>query len=255
MKVLIVEDEIMAQKSLVRLLARLFPDIEVAGCCGSVKDTVSWLESPGNSVDIIFMDVELSDGVCFEIFKQTVVNAKVIMTTAYDNYAIKAFEAGSVDYLLKPIEPEALRRAVGRCKMSGGLVDVDFLLSRFGMLSSSSLNANLYKERYIVRFNDRIVPIEVSNIAYIYSEEKNNYIVTFQEGRFVLDATLDVICEELNPDSFFRISRSCVVSIEAVKSIIKQIGGRLKIIPTVSCSFEMMVSRSRSEDFLRWLER
>lgn len=255
MKVLIVEDEIMAQKSLVRMLNRLFPDIEVAGCCGSVKDTVSWLESPGNSVDVIFMDVELSDGVCFEIFKKTVVNAKVIMTTAYDNYAIKAFEAGSVDYLLKPIEPDALRRAVGRCKMSGGVVDVSYLLSRFGSFTNSLDKAKIYKERYIVRFNDRIVPIEVSNIAYIYSEEKNNYIVTFQEGRFVLDSTLDVICEELNPENFFRISRSCVVSMKAIKNIVKQIGGRLKIVPTVPCSFDMMVSRSRSEDFLNWLER
>ena len=255
MKALIIEDEVMAQKSLIRLLTNNFPEMEIVGKLSSVKDSVMWLDNPSNHTDIIFMDVELADGCCFEIFRKTTVNAKVIMTTAYDNYAIKAFEAGSVDYLLKPIEPEALRRAVGRCKMSGGLVDVDYLLSRFSNISSPSRNAKLYKERYIVRFNARIVPIEVSNIAFIYSEEKNNYIVTFQEGRFVLDATLDVICEELDPDSFFRISRSCVVSVKAIKNIVKQIGGRLKIVPTVPCSFEMMVSRSRSEDFLRWLER
>lgn len=251
MRVLIVEDEIMAQKSLVRMLTRLFPEMEVVGLCGSVKDTVNWLQTPGNSADLIFMDVELSDGVCFEIFRKIKVNAKVVMTTAYDSYAIKAFEAGSMDYLLKPIEPDALRRAVGRCKMSGGVVDVAYLLSQFGDNSC----APKYRERFIVRFNDRIVPIEVSNIAYIYSEEKNNYLVTFQEGRYVLDSSLDVIVEDLDPGQFFRISRSCIVSVKAIKSIVKQIGGRMKIVPVLPCSFEMMVSRSRADDFINWLEQ
>lgn len=123
MKVLIVEDEVMAQQSLLRMLNRLFPEVEVVGTCRSVEDTVRFLEDPEHRVDVIFMDVELSDGVCFEIFKRTDVKAKVVMTTAYDTYAIKAFEAGSVDYLLKPIDPDALRRAVGRCKMSGGVVE------------------------------------------------------------------------------------------------------------------------------------
>ena len=120
MNVLIVEDEIMAQKSLARLLTRHFPDISITGCTDSVKSTIAWLSEPGNNADIIFMDVELSDGECFEIFRHAEVKAKVIMTTAYDSYALKAFEAGSVDYLLKPIDPLALKRAVARCRMSGG---------------------------------------------------------------------------------------------------------------------------------------
>lgn len=208
MKVLIVEDEVMAQQSLLRMLNRLFPEVEVVGMCRSVEDTVRFLEEPEHRVDVIFMDVELSDGVCFEIFKRTDVKAKVVMTTAYDTYAIKAFEAGSVDYLLKPIDPDALRRAVGRCKMSGGVVDVNYLVSKFMSAGQAGVQERKYKERYIVRFNDRIVPVEVSDIAYIYSEEKNNYMVTFQGVRYVLDCTLDVICDELNPVDFFRISRA-----------------------------------------------
>ena len=205
MKVLIVEDEVMAQQSLLRMLNRLFPEVEVVGMCRSVEDTVRFLEEPEHRVDVIFMDVELSDGVCFEIFKRTDVKAKVVMTTAYDTYAIKAFEAGSVDYLLKPIDPDALRRAVGRCKMSGGVVDVNYLVSKFMSAGQAGAQEKKYKERYIVRFNDRIVPVEVSDIAYIYSEEKNNYMVTFQGVRYVLDCTLDLICDELNPVDFFRI--------------------------------------------------
>lgn len=251
MKVLIVEDEVMAQKSLIRSLTQNFPDMEIMGTTGSVKSTVTWLETPGNSADVIFMDVELSDGVCFEIFRQTDVKAKVIMTTAYDSYAIKAFEAGSIDYLLKPIDPSALKRAVARCRMSGGQVDVDSLLNAIG----SNAPKKEYKERYIIRFNDRIVPLQTENIAYVYSEEKTNWMVTFDEQKYIIDSSLDVIGEDLDPDKFFRISRGCIISLKAIESIIKQAGSRLRIISKPEAPFEMTVSRSRVDDFLVWLER
>ena len=251
MKVLIVEDEIMAQKSLTRLLMQNFSDMSIVGYTDSIKNTVSWLRTEDNSADIIFMDVELSDGVCFEIFRQVEVKAKVIMTTAYDSYALKAFEAGSVDYLLKPVDASALKRAVARCRMSGGQVDVEALMKALGEAAPKKE----YKERYIIRFNDRIVPLETSNIAYIYSEEKNNYLVTFDEQRYIIDSSLDLVIDEFNPEQFFRVSRSCIVSLKAIVSIIKQAGGRLRIVARPEPDFEMTVSRSRVEDFLKWLER
>lgn len=250
MKALIVEDEIMAQKSLARALSQNFPDIEVVGYTTSVKGTVAWLKEPGNIADIIFMDVELSDGICFEIFRQVKVVAKIIMTTAYDSYAIKAFEAGSVDYLLKPIDSSELKRAVARCRMSGGTIDVEALALAMGAPGKKN-----YKERYLVRLNDRIVPLQTANIAYIYSEDKNNYLVTFDGQKYIIDSSLDVISEELDPDYFFRISRGCIVSMKAIGTIIKQIGGRLRIMATPEPSFEMTVSRSRVDDFMSWLER
>lgn len=252
MKVLIVEDEIMAQKSLIRTLMQNFPDMEIVGTTTSVTDTVKWLDDKANHADIIFMDVELSDGECFEIFRQTEVNAKVIMTTAYDSYAIKAFEAGSIDYLLKPIEASALKRAVARCRMSGGSVDTESLLKALGGNISQKKE---YKERYIVRFNDRIVPIQTDNIAFVYSEEKTNYLVTFSEEKYIIDTSLDVIGDELNPEKFFRISRGCIISLKAITSIVKQMGSRLKVISNPQAPFEMTVSRSRVDDFLTWLER
>lgn len=251
MNVLIVEDEIMAQKSLARVLAQHFPDMEIVGYTTSVKGTVAWLNNQENRADIIFMDVELADGECFEIFRQTEVKAKVIMTTAYDSYALKAFEAGSVDYLLKPVDASALKRAVARCRMSGGHVDADIIMKAIG----GGVQKKEYKERYIVRFNDRIVPLLISNIAYIYSEEKNNYLVTFDEQRYVIDSSLDVVSDELDPSKFFRISRSCIISLQAITSIVKQAGGRLRIMPKPAASFEMTVSRSRVDDFLAWLEK
>ena len=252
MNVLIVEDEIMAQKSLTRVLTQNFPDMNIVGTTTSVKGTVTWLNTPGNSADIIFMDVELSDGVCFEIFRQTEVRSKVIMTTAYDSYALKAFEAGSIDYLLKPVDASALKRAVARCRMSGGGVDVEALLKAIGNTGSQQKE---YKERYIVRFNDRIIPLEIKNIAYIYSEEKNNYLMTFDGHQYVLDSSLDLVMDELNPELFFRISRSCIIAMTAITSIIKQAGGRLKIISTPESDQEMTVSRSRVDDFLKWIEK
>ena len=250
MKALIVEDELMAQKSLTRALSQNFPDIEVVGYTTSVKGTVAWLKDPENIADIIFMDVELSDGICFEIFRQVEVKAKIIMTTAYDSYAIKAFEAGSVDYLLKPIDSSELKRAVARCRMSGGTIDVEALALAMGVPGKKN-----YKERYLVRLNDRIVPLQTSNIAYIYSEDKNNYLVTFDGQKYIIDSSLDVISEELDPDYFFRISRGCIVSMKAIGTIVKQMGGRLRIMATPEPSFEMTVSRSRVDDFMTWLER
>jgi DNA-binding LytR/AlgR family response regulator len=196
------------------------------------------------------MDVELSDGICFEIFRLVEVKARIIMTTAYDSYALKAFEAGSIDYLLKPIDSAALNRAIARCRMSSGTIDVEALAQAMGMFGKK-----VYKERYIVRLNDRIVPLQTINIAYIYSEDKNNYMVTFDGQKYIIDSSLDIIGEELDPDYFFRISRGCIVSMKSIGTIIKQMGGRLRIMATPEPSFEMTVSRSRVDDFMTWLER
>lgn len=252
MRVLIVEDEMMAQKSLIRTLTQNFPDMEIVGTTGSVKSTLEWLKTPGNNADVIFMDVELADGECFEIFRQHEVKAKVIMTTAYDSYAIKAFEAGSIDYLLKPIDPSALKRAVARCRMSGGDVDIEKLLKAIG---SDRAPKKEYKERYIIRFNDRIVPVPTDDIAYVYSEEKTNYMITFSGNKYIIDTSLDVMVEDLDPEKFFRISRGCIIAMNAISSIIKQAGSRLRIVARPEAPFEITVSRSRVDDFLDWLEK
>ena len=171
MKALIVEDEKMARDNLARTLTSSFPDIEVVGTASSVAGTLAWLRDPAHSADVIFMDVELSDGDCFEIFRQERITAKVIMTTAYDSYAVKAFEAGSVDYLLKPIDPAALHRAVDRCRERSGGVDVEALMQALGRREQPE-----YKERFVVSVGERIIPVKTSDIAYFYSKDKYNYL-------------------------------------------------------------------------------
>ena len=236
----------MAQANLCRTLLREYSDIEVVGMTGSVKETLAWLSNPDNRPDVIFMDVELSDGDCFEIFREAEVNAKVVMTTAYDSYAVKAFEVNSIDYLLKPVEKEALDRAVERCRKSVTNTDVSALLT--------SLNEKPeYRQRFMLRLNDKILPIPVDRIAYFISEDKMTWMYTSDGQKYVMDQSLDVISTELDPSTFFRISRNCIIASTAVRSIIKLQGGRLKINPLPECSSEILVSRSRSDDFLVWM--
>lgn len=253
MKALIVEDERMAQAQLVRLLKAHFPDIEVVQATDSVRSTVEYL-SADPPLDLIFMDVELSDGECFEIFRQVAVHAQVIMTTAYDSYALKAFEAGSIDYLLKPIGEDALRRAVGRCRQRlqsapAAGIDVEKLLA-----AVTGTAKKQYRERFVVYVGDRIIPVRTDEIAGFFSEEKANYLFTESGERYLVDSTLDALEGELDPERFFRISRGAIVARSAVRSVSRHFSGRLKLELDPAPPFEPTVSRARVDDFLKWLE-
>ena len=248
MKVLIVEDEAMARDKLSRCLTSTFPDIEIIGETASVQETLDWLRMPGHTPDIIFMDVELSDGDCFEIFRQCEIKSSVIMTTAYDNYAVKAFEAGSVDYLLKPIDTEALKRAVERCRKRVSH-DFDALLRTIGQAPGQD-----YRRRFVIHLGEQYIPVQTEDVAYFYSESKSSYLVTSDGRRYILDHSLDSLEEELDPKDFFRISRGCIIGLGAIQSITRQGSGRLLVNALPKPEFEMTVSRSRVEDFLRWLD-
>ena len=253
MKALIVEDERMAQAQLVRLLKAHFPDIEVVQATDSVRSTVEYL-SADPPLDLIFMDVELSDGECFEIFRQVAVHAQVIMTTAYDSYALKAFEAGSIDYLLKPIGEDALRRAVGRCRQRlqsapAAGIDVEKLLA-----AVTGTAKKQYRERFVVYVGDRIIPVRTDEIAGFFSEEKANYLFTESGERYLVESTLDALEGELDPERFFRISRGAIVARSAVRSVSRHFSGRLKLELDPAPPFEPTVSRARVDDFLKWLE-
>ena len=250
MKALIVEDEEMARKSLARILTTQFPDIEVVGETSSVRETVQWLREPGHDPSLIFMDVELSDGDCFEIFRQVPIRSDVVMTTAYDSYAVKAFEAGSVDYLLKPIDLKDLTRAVDRCRArQRPPLDLDALLSAVG-----KEKAPAYRERFIVFVGDSVIPVKTCDIAFLYSEDKYNHLVTSAGEDYIIDSSMEAMSEELDPKRFFRISRSCIVSMQAIRSITRHFAGRILLETEPRASFEMTVSRARVEDFLTWLK-
>ena len=254
MKALIVEDEKLAQQTLQRALERNFPDIEVVAITESVKGTLAWLRTPGNTADLIFMDVELQDGSAFEIFKQETITAKVIMTTAFDKYAVKAFEAGSMDYLLKPYDDEALLRAVSRCQAASENFDINVILSAMQRFARErDDDRKTYRRRFIVRLGQKIIPIETSDIAYFYVEGKSKYIVKNDGTRYFFDQQMESILDDLDPQVFFRISRNFISSSYAIHGIERIYGGRLKILMTPPPETDMIVARSRVSDFMAWL--
>ena len=248
MKALIIEDELRARKHMITLLEQNFPQVEVVGAVGSVKESVQWL-STNDAPDVIFMDVELSDGRSFEIFTQIELPCPVIMTTAYDQYAVQAFEVNAVDYLLKPIGLTELRRAISRVESGQAAKPAAETVRR--MLDQ------VRKEKFLIRMNNRIVPVRTSDIAYFYSEAKNSFIVTTSGASYVMDESLDAIAQNLDPDAFFRISRSCIISEGVIDSVSRLMGGRLQV--TLRRGFpeltDFTVSRARVDDFLAWLER
>lgn len=248
MKALIIEDEKMAQANLARLLRKGFPGIEVVAMIDSVREAVAFLSS-GPALDVVFMDVELSDGECFEIFRSVKVNVPVIMTTAYDSYAVKAFEAGTMDYLLKPLDMAALERAVGRIReRKSPSEEIARMLAAFGH------SPRVYKEKFTVKIGDRLIPVVVSDIAFFYSEEKANYLMMLSGEKYMIESTLDTLEDQLDPKKFFRISRSCIVAFPAIKSVGRNVAGRLVVHTSPDAPSELTVSRSRVDDFISWLE-
>ncbi len=227
LRTIIVEDEIPAQITLKKMLDRCCDDCQIVATFTSVRATVKWLEENPSGVDVIFMDVELSDGVCFDIFKQTTIEANVIITTAYESYAVNAFKINSVDYLLKPIAEQDLKRAWERCRKSAEArnpASLEALLDYFTQAARKG-----FKKRFIVKVGEKIVIIPVDQIAYCYSEDKNTYAVTRNATRRLLDYSLDTVQEMLDPSLFFRISRSYIVSIDAIDNISRHMGTRLKL--------------------------
>lgn len=254
-KVLIVEDEIPAQLTLRRLIERCCPDSHIVEMLTSVKSTIKWLEENPEGADIIFMDVELSDGVCFDIFDKIDITANVIITTAYDNYAINAFKRDTRDYLLKPIDEKELSRAWERCRERIEAKNAHNIEALLDMVRQKSLNDKTFKKRFIVKAGDKIVIIPVEEIAYCYSEDKSTYAVNRNGTHRLLDYSLDTVQEMLDSTLFFRISRSCIVSISAIDSISKHLGTRLKLQLNPRSEEDVIVSRSRTSEFLDWLDK
>lgn len=249
MKVLIIEDEMPAQFQLERLIQSNYPDFEIVGRIDSVKGAVRWLSR--NHPDLIFMDVELSDGQCFEIFRNVNIDVPVIMTTAYADFAIKAFKVNSIDYLLKPLDEIEFVNAVEKSmKMSAKNVP-DYHSIENEVAKNQTRE---YRSRFLVKLNDQIKIIPIDEIAYLVAEEKVVFLVTKSGKRFLLDSSLDSLEEQLDPKVFFRLSRGCIASINSIKSVSKYFNSRLKVKLEPEYAEEMVISRIRVQDFLKWLE-
>lgn len=253
-KILIVEDEIPAQINLKKLIDKHCTNSVIVSTLSSVRSTIKWLEDNPEGADVIFMDVELSDGVCFDIFDKVSVNTQVVITTAYDNYAVKAFRINSTDYLLKPILDSDFVCAWERCMERIEHNSTPNMETLMDAISKVGNKDKEYKKRFIVKTGEKIIIIPVEDIAYCYSEEKSTYAVNFAGTRRLLDYSLDMVQEMLDPKRFFRVSRSCIVSINAIENISKHLGTRLKLQLNPRTDEDVVVSRSRTSDFLVWLD-
>ena len=250
MRALIIEDEPVAQWVLQGLLREVAPGIEICGTVGTVSDTVAFLEQPANRPDLVFMDVELADGTCFDILTETDVPGEIIMTTAYDHYAVRAFEEGSVDYLLKPIEAEDLRRAITRAIARTRATDKDSLLVA---LAKAGIGIDIpYKKRILVPVGGRIHPIRTDRIAYFFSEESHSYLVDADGTRYLLDHPLDYYELRMNPECFFRVNRDCIAAKDAVQDVSPLPGNRYRL--TLTPDYQTEVSRRRAGAFLKWFK-
>ena len=249
-QVIIIEDEKPAARRLQRMLLKL--NIETETMLHSVAEAVDWFNS-NEHPDLIFLDIQLSDGISFEIFDHVKTDSAIIFTTAYDEYALKAFKLNSIDYLLKPIDEEELEAAVSKFrnskKSSSENIDVNQLRS---LLNLGGTKKN-YKSRFTAQVGQHLKLVDVSEIACFFSENKASYIHCNSGRNYPVDIPLEQLEDELDPEKFYRINRKCILNIDAIKDILSYTNSRLEVKLENFSEFQLIVSRERVKDFKNWL--
>jgi len=248
MKVIILEDENRAANLLERLLSKVAPDMVVVARLESVRDGVKYLQN-NTEPDLIFSDIQLADGLSFEIYNQVAVRCPIIFTSAYDHYAIEAFKTNGIDYLLKPIEEERLKQAIEKAShFSPGLM-LEKILS-----INSPASAKAFKSRFMVKVGDKIKSVPAEEIMVFYSQ-KASFILTADKHTYCIDYTLDQLEPMLDPETYFRINRKYIVSISACTNILAWSNSRLRLKIEGTDDPDIIVARERVQEFKNWLDR
>ncbi len=251
MKVLIIEDEELAAERLEKLLKEVLPEIDVMAKIGSVKESVKWLMV--NNADLIFLDIQLSDGLSFTIFDQISIQTPVIFTTAYDQYAIKAFDLNSVSYLLKPIMKRDLSESLRKYKSLRTAFGIDFE----NMLSVIQGRKPEYRQRFLVQVGEKFRKVEAANISYFYALEKNVFLMTSDGISYPVDMSLENLSEVIDPNHFFRINRKYIVNLSSIVNMYAWSRSRIKLIlkPSPDNEMDTIVSIDRASDFKKWMNK
>ena len=248
--VLIIEDEAANAARLQKMLLQSQEEIVIAGVLQTVRDSISWLEKE-NSPDIIFMDIRLTDGLSFEIFNQVNIKSYVIFTTAYDEYALQAFEVNGIDYLLKPIEQKKLESSIKRIK---SFMTPQPDASIIEVLKNMRLQNNIYRSRFLITYKDLFLTIPTTDIAYFSSENKIVHLITHSNQKYVIKQTLDELMQELNPDDFFKVTRNYIVCLKAIHKLSQSFDYKLKLELTPTVNDIILVSRERGIALKNWLD-
>ena len=250
MQVLIIEDEAPAANRLAVLLQRIGHEINIVEKLDSVESAVKYLQSARN-IDLIFMDIQLADGLSFDIFQRTTITTPVIFTTAFDQYTLKAFKVNSIDYLLKPIDEADLNCAVDKYRRLYYKREDDFSEKIARVMRE--MNTTVYTERLLIKRGQQLSYLKTAATAYCYADGKLCYAVDFDSNKYLLETNLSQLEEQLHPGKFYRINRNLLVNIESIIRVHTWLGGRLKLELSLKAHTETIVSRERVNGFKNWL--
>ncbi|HMJ67318.1 MAG TPA: LytTR family DNA-binding domain-containing protein [Cyclobacteriaceae bacterium] len=253
MNILIIEDEPEAAARLATLLREIRPDVNIAGSLDSVRAAVKWVnENP--SPDLFFMDIQLADGLSFEIFEKVEIKSPVIFTTAYNEYALKAFKVNSIDYILKPLDKAEVVAAFRKYEnLTGQLPSRDRMTESIAI--AMQMLTKRYKERFVIKVGEHLRSVEINEILYFYSLEKTTFAQAADSRKHILDYTLDQLEGLLDPARFFRINRKYIVSVASIRDMISHTNSRLKLALKSSDDDDIIVARERVQEFKDWLDK
>jgi two-component system, LytTR family, response regulator len=254
LNVLIVEDETPAAEKLERYLQRYSAEIKVKAICDSIESAVAWLKENQSSIELIFMDIQLKDGLSFNIFKEVTVQKLVIFVTAYNEYALDAFKVNSIDYLLKPVTFDDLSASLQKFEnLREQMTTNDIKLEKIKSLADSNTSKS-YKERFMVKVGDHIRSITIDQVLFFFADGRDVYLVTTQSRKFIIDFTLESLEEVLSPKNFFRANRSYIVHISFIQDVVMYSNSRLKISTQPAWDKEIIVSREKVNEFKEWFD-
>jgi len=251
MNYIIIEDERLSAERLAGMVHRLFPDFVLVKTLDSVKSAVKWL-SNNEHPHLAFFDIQLADGLSFEIFEQVSIEFPVIFTTAFNEYAIKAFKVNSIDYLLKPIDEDELKSAVRKFQSN---INKPSKIGNEAIAMALTQLTNNYKSRFLVKVGEHLRMIEIGEVALFISMEKSTFLRTYNGRDFGIDFTLEQIEGLVDPKKFFRVNRKFIVDIKSIQDIIAYSNSRLKLKLAVATDEDVIVSRERVGEFKEWLEK
>ncbi len=252
MKILILEDETLASERIVKMLKEIDPQTEIVGEIKSINEGTKWFQE-NESPELIISDIRLLDGLSFDLFKNLQIETPIIFTTAYDQYAIKAFEVNSIDYLLKPIQKEKLAESIA--KYQERTAQNKFPADFEGLYDLIHSQKRSYKSRFLIKVGQKIVAVPVEKISYFYSQNKLTYIVTKEGRKLPSDQTLELLETQLDPNTFYRANRQVIISYDAIGEIHPYFKGRLKLDLNPPVDIEVVVSAEKTPEFKSWLDQ
>jgi two-component system LytT family response regulator len=253
MNIAIIEDEVPALSRIKKLIAEVAPYSHILFTADSIESAVSQFKKYP-SVDLALFDIELADGQSFEIFKQTEIRCPIIFTTAYDEFALKAFKLNSIDYLLKPIDKEELQQAIAKFNSLQNH-QTDYANNLQSLIESFVPQQTTYKARFLIKNGNRLISLSVDDIAYFHAFEKVVYVYTHTQQKYIIDYSLDELNKLLHPQFFFQLNRQIIANVKAIKNIHSYFNGKLKVELLPPMQEETIVSREKASDFKQWLDQ